>query len=95
MDGTVLRKNKLFNQGLNAVIIAIDHGMFDGPIPDMINLQETAKKINPVVDGILLSPGMIKHLHSSFNFKGAPIPIVRVNWSTVYCFHWKLSFSIN
>jgi len=89
MNGTDLRKNRLFNQGLNAVIIAIDHGMFDGPIPGMIDLQETAEKISPVVDGILLSPGMIKHLQSSFNFKGAPMPIVRVNWSTVYCFHWN------
>jgi len=89
MNGTDLRINKLFNQGLNAVIIAIDHGMFDGPIPGMIDLKETAKKINPIVDGILLSPGMLPHLQSSFNFKGAPIPIVRVNWSTVYCFHWN------
>ena len=63
--------------------------MFDGPIPGMRDLQETAKKINPVVDGILLSPGMLKHLRSSFDFKGAPMPIVRVNWSTVYCFHWN------
>jgi DhnA family fructose-bisphosphate aldolase class Ia len=89
MNGTHLRINKLFNQGSNAVIIAIDHGMFDGPIPGMIDLKETAKKINPVVDGILLSPGMLPHLTSTFNFKGAPIPIVRVNWSTVYCFHWN------
>jgi len=31
----------------------------------------------------------LKHLKHVFNFKGAPIPIVRVNWSTVYCFHWN------
>jgi DhnA family fructose-bisphosphate aldolase class Ia len=24
-----------------------------------------------------------------FNFKGAPMPIVRINWSGVYCFHWN------
>ncbi|MCK9410777.1 MAG: hypothetical protein M0Q53_00655 [Prolixibacteraceae bacterium] len=89
MNGKNLREEKLFVNGENAVIIAIDHGLFDGPIPGMINLKETIKKINPCVDGILLSPGMLKHLHPAFNFKGAPIPIVRLNWSTVYCFHWN------
>ncbi len=88
MNGKSLRLEKLFNQNENAVIVAIDHGMFDGPIPGMINLQETAKKINPCVDGVLLSPGMLKHLRPAFNYKGAPMPVVRLNWSTVYCFHW-------
>ncbi len=89
MNGKELRIEKLFNKSANAVIIAMDHGLFDGPIPGMVNLKETAKKINPCVDGVLLSPGMLKHLHSLFNFKGAPMPIVRLNWSTVYCFHWN------
>jgi DhnA family fructose-bisphosphate aldolase class Ia len=88
MNGKNLRLEKLFSKGENAVIIAIDHGMFDGPIPGMINLKTTAEKINPAVDGVLLSPGMLKHVRSLFNFKGAPMPIVRLNWSTVYCFHW-------
>jgi DhnA family fructose-bisphosphate aldolase class Ia len=89
MTGRDLRLNKLFSKGENAVIVAIDHGMFDGPIPGMMDLQETVKKINPCVDGVLLSPGMLRHVHHAFNYKGAPIPIVRINWSTVYCFHWK------
>ena len=89
MNGKDLKLEKLFNKGENAVIVAIDHGMFDGPIPGMINLKETAQKINPCVDGVLLSPGMLKHLRPVFNFKGAPMPIVRLNWSSVYCFHWN------
>jgi DhnA family fructose-bisphosphate aldolase class Ia len=89
MNGKKLRIEKLFNKSDNAVIIAIDHGMFDGPIPGMINLEETAKRINPCVDGVLLSPGMLKRLRSVFNYKGAPMPIVRLNWSSVYCFHWN------
>lgn len=89
MNGKDLRQGKLFNKGKNAVIVAIDHGMFDGPIPGMINLEETSKKINPCVDGVLLSPGMLKHMKHVFNFKGAPMPIVRLNWSSVYCFHWN------
>jgi DhnA family fructose-bisphosphate aldolase class Ia len=89
MNGKHLKIEKLFSKGKNAVIIAIDHGMFDGPINGMIDLKKTAGNINPCVDAILLSPGMLKHLRFAFNFKGAPIPIVRLNWSSVYCFHWK------
>jgi len=89
MNGKELKTEKLFSKGKNAVIIAIDHGMFDGPIPGMTNLIKTAEKINSCVDGVLLSAGMLKHLRFVFNYKGAPIPIVRLNWSSVYCFNWN------
>jgi len=89
MNGKYLRFEKLFSKGENAVIVAIDHCMFDGPIPGMIDLKTTAKKLNPCIDGVLLSPGMLKHLRFAFNYKGAPMPIVRLNWSSVYCFHWN------
>lgn len=89
MNGKLIRLEKLFSKNQNAVIVAVDHGMFDGPIPGMINLEKTMSKINPVVDAILLSPGMLSVCKHAFNFKGAPIPIVRINWSSVYCFHWN------
>jgi len=88
MNGKEIKIDKLFSKDKNAVVVAIDHGMFDGPIPGMIDLIKTAEKINSCVDGVLLSPGMLKHLRFVFNYKGAPIPIVRLNWSTVYCFNW-------
>lgn len=89
MTGKSIRFNKLFSNDGNAVIIAIDHGMFDGPIPGMADLRETIQRINPEVDGILLSPGMLKACQGAFGYKGAPVPIVRINWGSVYCFHWK------
>ena len=88
MNGTDLRIEKLFTHDENAVVIAIDHGYMDGPIPGMENLPETARLIDPSVDAVLMSPGMLKRLRPVFNFKGAPIPIVRINWSTVFCFEW-------
>jgi DhnA family fructose-bisphosphate aldolase class Ia len=88
MTGKSLRLNKLFSHGQNAVVIAIDHGYMDGPIPGMENLPQTIQKIDPVVDAILLSPGMLQQLSGAFEYKGAPIPIVRINWSTVFCFEW-------
>lgn len=89
MNGKYLRVEKLFSRGENAVIVAIDHGMFDGPIPGMINMKEMVNKIDPCIDGVLLSPGMLKQIRPVFNYKGAPMPIVRLNWSSVYCFHWN------
>lgn len=89
MDGRSLRIEKLLSHNENAVIIAIDHGMFDGPIPGLENIRETLKRINPAVDGILMSPGTLRHCRDFFSFKGAPMPIVRINWSDVYCFQWN------
>ena len=89
MTGKAIRLKKLFSNDQNAVIIAIDHGMFDGPIPGMADLKETVRRINPAVDGILLRPGMIKACQEAFSYKGAPLPIVRINWGSVYCFHWQ------
>src|SRR5690554_6943220 len=94
MNGKDLRLDKLFSRGENAVVVAIDHGMFDGPIPGMIDLKETIKKVNPLVDAILLSPGMLGSLRQAFAYKGAPIPIIRLNWSSVYCFHWDYQEAI-
>ncbi len=89
MYGKEIRMNRLFGGGRNTVIIAIDHGMFDGPIPGMINLQETITRISPAADGILISPGMLTTCRKAFSYRGAPVPIVRINWSDVYCFHWN------
>jgi DhnA family fructose-bisphosphate aldolase class Ia len=88
MSSSSIRLNKLFSHNQPAVVIAIDHGYMDGPIPGMENLPATIQQIDPCVDAILLSPGMLKQLGSAFDYKGAPIPIVRLNWSTVFCFEW-------
>ena len=89
LSGHDIRMGKLFSNQENAVIIAIDHGYMDGPIPAMENLPEVIKSIDASVDGILLSPGMLKHCRQAFQYKGAPMPIVRLNWSTVFCFEWQ------
>lgn len=88
MNAIDIKLRKLFSRG-NAVIIACDHGEFDGPIPGMVNLAETVSRIHPGVDGVLLSPGMIRHVGHSFATKGAPLIVGRLNWNTVYCFHWN------
>lgn len=89
MTGKEIRLGRLFSNGENAVVIAVDHGEFDGPLPGMVNLPEAVKKIAPGVSAVLLSPGMLPHCGHAFNYKGAPLAIVRLNWGTVYCFHWN------
>jgi DhnA family fructose-bisphosphate aldolase class Ia len=85
MDGREVRLQRLMGDG-HAVIVAIDHGFFDGPIQGMENLPETAAKINPIVDAVLLSPGMIRHCNGIFAGTKRPLAVVRLNWNTVYCF---------
>ena len=89
MTGKEIRLNRLFSNGENAVVVAIDHGEFDGPLPGMIDMPEVIKKVDPSVSAVLLSPGMLGHCGRGFDYKGAPMAIVRINWSTVYCFHWN------
>lgn len=88
MDGRAIRLARLFG-GSNAVVIAIDHGLFDGPIPGMVNLPETAQRINPTVDAVLLAPGMLRHCGEVFAGQKRPLAAVRLNWNTVYCFKWN------
>ena len=80
-----LRFQRLFNRNERAVIVAMDHCLFEGPIGGMTNLAETASRVAPCVDGILLSPGMLPYCQHAFNYKGAPLAVVRLNWSTTYC----------
>lgn len=94
MDGREIKTKKLFSKG-NAVIIACDHGEFDGPIPGMVNIRDTVSKINRKVDGVLLSPGMIKHTAEYFARRNSPFIVGRLNWNTVYCFHWKYNDSVS
>jgi DhnA family fructose-bisphosphate aldolase class Ia len=88
MTGRDIRMQRLFSKGENAVVIAIDHGYMDGPIPGMENLSETVKKIDPCCDAVLMSPGMLKNIGSVCASKGSPLAMVRLNWSTVFCFEW-------
>ena len=88
MDGREIRLRRLFGDG-RAVVVAIDHGLFDGPIAGMEDLPATAGRINPEVDGVLLAPGMVRHCAGVFAGRRRPMAIVRLNWNTVYCFKWK------
>ncbi|MCX5642488.1 MAG: hypothetical protein NTY10_04580 [Candidatus Omnitrophica bacterium] len=94
MNSITIKTDKLFSRG-KAVIIACDHGEFDGPISGMVDFSETVSKINKEVDGVLMSPGMVRHTGNYFTAKGAPLVIGRLNWNTVYCFHWNYKEAVS
>jgi len=89
-----MRMKRLMGNG-RAVIIAIDHGMFDGPIPAMEDLPATAAKINPTVDAVLMAPGMLRRCADVFAGKNRPLAVVRLNWNTVYCFGWHYTEAVS
>ena len=94
MTGRDIRLARLFSGGRNAVVVAVDHGEFDGPLPGMVDLGNTVGRIDPCVSAILLSPGMLRHTAHAFSVKGAPMAMVRLNWSTHFCFHWDYEAGI-
>jgi len=87
MDGREIRLQRLFGDG-KVVIIAADHGMFDGPLPGLEDLPATVAGINPAVDAVLLAPGMLRHCGPFFAAPRRPLAVIRLNWNSVYCFQW-------
>lgn len=77
MDSREIRMGRLMGAG-RAVIVAFDHGLFDGPIEGMIDLRETAKNINSCIDAVLLAPGMLRHCGEIFAKSKAPLAVVRL-----------------
>jgi len=79
---------RMFNTG-PAIVVAIDHGFFDGPIPGLHDVRTLADKISPEIDAVLLSPGMYRFMKEKlFANRHAPQAVVRINWSTIYCFNF-------
>ncbi|MGE5073243.1 MAG: class I fructose-bisphosphate aldolase [Anaerolineae bacterium] len=88
ITGESVRLARLFSEGKNAVIVAVDHGLYFGPLPGMIDLPAVIDRVS-AADGVLMSPGMPAHCRSVFSKRGAPACIVRVNWGSNYAAMWK------
>src|SRR5207237_838759 len=72
----------------NAIVAAIDHGLYNGPRPGFEDLSAVVGRLAGA-DAILISPGMAPHVASVFSKRGAPAMIVRLNWGTQYATQWN------
>jgi DhnA family fructose-bisphosphate aldolase class Ia len=92
VTGESVRLARLFSEGKNAVIVAVDHGLYFGPLAGMIDLPSVIHRVASA-DGILMAPGMPSHCQSVFSKRGAPTCIVRLNWGSNYAAMWKYKHS--
>lgn len=86
--GEEIRLARLFDEGRNAVVVALDHGLYNGPLPGFNDLPAAASSLG-AADAILLSPGMAQHVGRVFARRGAPAMIIRLNWGTQYATQWQ------
>jgi DhnA family fructose-bisphosphate aldolase class Ia len=90
--GEKVRLSRLFAGGQNAVVVAIDHGLYFGPLPGMISLPQVVKALGGA-DAVLLAPGAAAHCSSVFEQRGAPAMILRLNFASNYLSSWKYTHS--
>jgi DhnA family fructose-bisphosphate aldolase class Ia len=85
MSGADIRLGRLFDrESGRSFITAFDHGASLRVPPESGNGVEMVEKIiagDP--DGILVTPGLLKRSSHLFAFRGAPVPIVRADWTTL------------
>jgi len=87
MDGKTLRLSRLFPDGNNAVVVAIDHGQTFGPAEGLVNFTQAASNLREA-NGVLLAPHMIRHSGDLFIGANCPVVITRLNWNTIHCEPW-------
>ena len=90
--GESVRLARLFDGGQNAVVVAIDHGLYMGPLPGLTNPAEAVSRIGGA-DAILLTSGMAQHCQAAFSRRGAPAMILRMNWASNYVSPWNYKHS--
>lgn len=87
MDGRQIRLDRFFSRG-KAVVVAADHGMHEGPLPGLIDLPQAMLAVDEQADAVLLAPGMLRYCAKTFNYRGGPLAIARINWSSIFAFSW-------
>jgi DhnA family fructose-bisphosphate aldolase class Ia len=92
VTGESIRLARLFSEGKNAVIVAVDHGLYFGPLPGMLDLPSVISRVAGA-DAILMSPGMPAHCQEVFSRRGAPALMIRLNWGSNYAAQWRYKHS--
>ena len=94
MSGREIRLGKLLGEKGRAVVVACDHGMFDGPHTGMEDIPAMLERIGDGADAVLLAPGMLGHSKAYFGRREAPLAIVRLNFNSTFCFRFGYADSV-
>ena len=83
MSGIEIRIGRLFGNKRNLVISALDHVLEYGYQP---GIEDASRAIRNCAgtDALLLSGMMLERHASLFASKDAPVPVVRINWSSAF-----------
>jgi DhnA family fructose-bisphosphate aldolase class Ia len=81
--GENIRRSRLLSDTHNAVVVAIDHGLYFGPLDGLMDIQKAIQNLDQA-DGVLMSGGMVPYCLDFFSRRGAPSLILRLNWATNY-----------
>ena len=87
MSGKAIRMGRFLGAGRNVALVAIDHGAEFGPIDGLTDVPTTLGKLAGA-DGILLNPGLVGDCANFFSAPDSPAMIVRLTWTSSYCFPW-------
>lgn len=83
MSGAELRLGRLFGrESGRSFVVAFDHGTNLRVPPEAGKPLEVVENIvagEP--DGVLISPGLLKQASRLFAFRGAPVPVLRADWT--------------
>jgi class I fructose-bisphosphate aldolase len=84
--GTQLRLQRILNHETgNGIIVAIDHGLFIGPLPGVEQPAETIQKLLPGrPDAIQMTPGITRACIGQFYGKQKPGIVVRLDATNIW-----------
>lgn len=83
--GKKIRMGRLFNQRSGrTIIVAYSHGVLMGPRRGMLTLEEMQRTAQAVrsADGLLVAPGMVRHLEDAFVGRDRPSLFVHMDYES-------------
>ena len=84
--GQALREAYLWNPASRrTVVVAVDHGLFIGPIPGTQDLPGLLRQlVDGGADAIQLTPGQAEHNAATFAGRGAPALVIRLDATNIW-----------
>jgi len=84
--GKEIRKSRILNPATGkAIVVAMDHGLFMGPVKGLERVAEAVKGVaEGQPDALQVNPGTAIALHKHFCGKGAPALVLRVDASNLW-----------